>query len=196
LEAKRKEKLINSENKNIYIHNNFIEKIKRVEDMKSNSDGFKSLGDIMDKIDKMDYKVTIGNGNENTLDKETLNKNEWDAIKADNNPNNNNTSNNNNPNNNFEIDVINYVDLDHNNYSNANETMSETVRNFSEEIDYIDQDQDPYEIEKEVERVNKEYADIDYSTLIFSQNLDSDDFIRQKYQYIKRKRERPYDYNS
>jgi len=118
-----------------------------------------NLGEIMDKIDKMDDRYTQKYVREEPLDKEILNKNEWEAIKPNTNGNNNitnypsNKNNNTNINNNnyYEEEVINYVDLDHN-YTpdaNMNNSMSTTVRNIPEDYDIYPQD--PYEIEKEVE---------------------------------------------
>ena len=47
-------------------------------------------------------------------------------------------------------------------------------------------------LEREVEKINKEFNERDYTRIIDSTNLESDDFVRQKRQYTRRKRGRPF----
>jgi hypothetical protein len=53
--------------------------------------------------------------------------------------------------------------------------------------------QDPYEIEREVERVNKEFNESNITNMF---DYDDVDGFRQKRPYIKRRRGRPYDFSS
>ena len=210
LEAKKKEKLLNESKNNNLNNNKYTYQTKRVEgyDKKKPEN---NLGELMDRIDKLDERYTQKINYIEKPDKEMLKKKEWDSINLDYNNNNNittyssksnNYSNINNTNNNNilegEEEIINYTDYTnydsgYNSNTNYNaESMNNLMENLTEEnTDNIMQD--PYEIEREVERVNKEFNETDITNMFDYEDVDG---FRQKRPYIRRRRGRPYDFSS
>jgi len=220
LEQKRKEKLLNESKNNVSNNNNNYKypiQTKRVESYYDKKKSDNNLGELMDRIDKMDERFTqkINYNYTERPDKELMNKKEWESINIDYNNNvtnygkNSNYSNQNNNNDiiNGEESIMNYVDETNynssgyntntnytdytSNYNNSETAGNNMVQNLTEENPNIIQD--PLEIEREVERVNKEFSESDFTNMFDYQDVDG---FRPKRQYIKRKRGRPYDFSS